>query len=659
MSETLLKDNFVGENKIIFKKYKIFKQIGNGSFSNIYSVERIKDKKKFALKTEKINSKYKLLESEAYFLYTLQGFGIPKFISYGRTKNYNILIEELLGKNLDDLFIKKKGKCNIIDICLIGIQLIDRFEWIHSKNIIYRDIKPENFLIGLENPNIIYIIDFGFCKKYRSSKTGKHVLPKNIHQFYGTIRFGSPNVLRGKQPSRRDDLISLGYMLIFFIKKKLPWDFNSPIFDKTKYLNSIKIKESNANGQLFSNLPTEFFEYINYTRNLKFEQKPDYTYLKSLFLNIITKKNMDYNRITFSWIYFDNRILFGIPSNNSKRKNNAINRIFNNIKELAKVRLERERSQKNVCSIIPINNNTYSIDQITYNYISNRPSPKDTLNNINYKINIPKNVCRNNSTGILNSEVNNNTYLKSNSNDKKENLYKISHKINNNRKNILNSAEISDHVNRKEYIPICKRIKINNKNRVINISNLFINHNYRRFFPITEISSNNNLNEERFHSNDKNKKNNRLNHHNHHIFHYCPVSYDRNNNVISTSSPISRAKRNLRGLISPIKQNLEINTNYNKMNKTNIYQNNIINQTSPKIIRIKKNILSINNLKSILQNRCLDSNKHLYEKKAYKNIQTNNDFFRNNNIFLQNFQKNNKRQKLNHYFLQNQNDINI
>ena len=656
MSETLLKDNLVEENKIFFKKYKIIKQIGNGSFSNIYAVERIKDKKKFALKAEKINSRIKLLESESFFLYTLQGFGIPKFITYGRTKNYNILIEELLGKNLDELFIKKKGKYNIIDICLIGIQLIDRFEWIHSKNIVYRDTKPENFLIGLENPNIIYIIDFGFCKKYRSSKTGKHVLPKNIHQFYGTIRFGSTNVLRGKQPSRRDDLISLGYMLIFFIKKKLPWDFNSPIFDKTKYLNALKIKESNANGQLFSNLPTEFSEYINYTRNLKFEQKPNYTYLKSLFLNIITKKNMDYNRITFSWIYFDNRILFGIPNNNSKRKNNSLNRIYNNIKEQAKVRLERELSQQHVCSIKPINNNTYSIDQISYKYISNRSSPKDTLNNINYKINIPKNVCRNNSASTLNSEVNNNIYLKSNSNDKKENLYKTSHKINNNRKNIfkyINSDEISDHENRKEYIPICKRIKINNKNKVINISNLFINQNFKRVFPMTEIPSNNNSNEDIFQSKDENKKQDRLNHY---IFNYCPFSYDRNNNVVSTSNPITRAKRKLRSLISPIKKNLEINTNYNNMNKTNINQNNIINKTSPNVIKIKKNKLS----KSISPNRCLDSNKHLNEKKGYKNNQTNNDFFRNNNIFHQNFQKNNnKRQILNQLFLENQNVTNI
>ena len=61
------------------------------------------------------------------------------------------------------------------DICLIGLQVLDRLEWIHSKDIIYRDIKPENFLIGIDDPNVIYIVDFGLCKKYRSSKTGKHL----------------------------------------------------------------------------------------------------------------------------------------------------------------------------------------------------------------------------------------------------------------------------------------------------------------------------------------------------------------------------------------------------------------------------------------------------------------------------------------------------
>ena len=140
MNTLSLVDNFLEENDIIFKKYKIIKRIGKGSFGVIYLVERIIDKKLFALKAEKIKSRDNFLESEAYYLFTLQGFGIPKYISYGHTKKYNILIEELLGKSLKDLFIPRQGKCNLIDICLIGIQLLDRLEWIHSKNIIYIEI---------------------------------------------------------------------------------------------------------------------------------------------------------------------------------------------------------------------------------------------------------------------------------------------------------------------------------------------------------------------------------------------------------------------------------------------------------------------------------------------------------------------------------------
>ena len=216
-------DIFFGQNKYIFKKYKTIKQIGYGAFGNVYSVIRLKDKKIFAMKTEKRNKESKL-ESEAYYLYTLQkGIGFPKLISYGHIINYNILIETLLGKSLYDIFISKNILCNIIEVCLIGNQILDRLEWIHSNNIIYRDIKPENFLIGINDPDIIYIIDFGLCKKYRSSKTGKHILPKTIGTMSGTLKYASLNVLNGKELSRRDDLISLGYMLIYLLKRNLPW----------------------------------------------------------------------------------------------------------------------------------------------------------------------------------------------------------------------------------------------------------------------------------------------------------------------------------------------------------------------------------------------------------------------------------------------------
>jgi serine/threonine protein kinase len=150
-----LNDSFIDNNECIFKKYKPIKKIGSGSFGNIYSAIRISDKKKFAMKIERKNKQKNILESEAYYLYNLQGFGFPKLITFGHIQKYNILIESLLDKSLHTIFLKTKTLCSIEDLCLIGLQLLDRLEWIHSKNIIYRDVKPENFLIGINDPNVI------------------------------------------------------------------------------------------------------------------------------------------------------------------------------------------------------------------------------------------------------------------------------------------------------------------------------------------------------------------------------------------------------------------------------------------------------------------------------------------------------------------------
>ena len=231
------------------------------------------------------------MKTEAYYLFNLQGgIGIPKFISYGNTKNFNILIETLLDKSLYNLFVKNKKKCNITDICLIVHQILDRLEWIHSKDIIYRDIKPENFLIGKNEPNIIYVVDFGLCKKYRSSKTGKHIWQKITGKFNGTFIYSSPNAVKGKETSRKDDLISLGYMLIYLLKRNLPWILNFENINKENYQQLIYLKETNGCNKLFDKIPKEFEEYINYSRNLYFEQKPNYLYLHSLF-NSIQKEN--------------------------------------------------------------------------------------------------------------------------------------------------------------------------------------------------------------------------------------------------------------------------------------------------------------------------------------------------------------------------------
>ena len=330
-------DNFIEENRCIFKKYKPVKKIGRGSFGKIYHVVRLKDNAAFAMKVEKIDAIQKTLEREAYYLFTLQGgFGIPKLITFGRTKSYNILIETLLNKSLFDLFINKNNKFRLTDCCFIGIQILEILEWIHSKDIIYRDVKPENFLIGIKDPNAIYVVDFGLCKKYRSSKTGKHLLPKLTGKFSGTLIYASSNVLKGKESSRRDDLISLGYMLIYLLKRDIPWNSSFKDLNKEKYYNLIYLKDTNSNGELFKGLPDELIEYIKYSRSLKFEQDPDYTYLRSLFKKILLRSDSENNLLTFSWIDPKDKNLLGIPKNNSKRKQTPQNRILKNLKEKRK-----------------------------------------------------------------------------------------------------------------------------------------------------------------------------------------------------------------------------------------------------------------------------------------------------------------------------------
>ena len=234
------------KNKLIFKKYRLIKKIGKGSFGFVYSAENIKDKNmpKVAVKLEKKTSTFHLLETESNFLLLLNGVGIPKIISYGYNSEYFILIQELLGENLEQIRSSLKiDKFNIKDIAMIALQVIDRMEYIHSKNVIHRDIKPDNFLIGLENEAFIYLIDFGVSKKYRSSKTGKHIQFSFTGKLFGTIKFLSYNATRGVEQTRKDDMISAGYMLIHLSGTKLPWEGLTIKEKNAKYQKILELKK--------------------------------------------------------------------------------------------------------------------------------------------------------------------------------------------------------------------------------------------------------------------------------------------------------------------------------------------------------------------------------------------------------------------------------
>ena len=295
-------DPFISHNKLLFKRYQTIKLLGKGTFSSVYMALDKKTNSYVALKTEKRGStNEELLEKEALILDSLRGFGIPEVYSFGKTETHNILVMPLLGKSLLDYFIVENKEINMNDICYTAVHIIERMEWVHSKCIVYRDIKPENFLYDKKEKNILYLIDFGLCRKYKSTRTGKHIIPNNIGKFTGTTRYASIYAMGGNEQSRRDDIESIGYMIIYFMKKKLPWQHIKGRSYNECYHKLYLMKKHMKIEDLSKNLPKEMNDYLTYAKNLQFEQEPDYKYLKNLFKSIMKKYNSDFDKYILTW----------------------------------------------------------------------------------------------------------------------------------------------------------------------------------------------------------------------------------------------------------------------------------------------------------------------------------------------------------------------
>ena len=319
-------------SSIFFKKYKPIKKLDKGSFSVIYEGKNIETDEKIALKIEPKN-KFNFLKSEASYLYILRkGPGIPKIISFGITKNYNILIEPLLGKNLYSLFIENNKQFTIKDICLISLQCITQFEFIHSKGVIHCDIKPENYAIGEKDKRIIYLFDFGLSKKYRSDRTKNHIQFKLTKTMTGTARYASRNCLSGEELSRRDDLESFCYTILYFMTKKLPWQ-GIKAKTMTERYRKIYIEKMNLEKwEKFEDIPLQIQNFIIYCRNLKFTQDPNYKLMKLFFKNLMREEYLD-NDKNFSWIKDKSILSNKLEEEYISKKYYSINELFNKLKK--------------------------------------------------------------------------------------------------------------------------------------------------------------------------------------------------------------------------------------------------------------------------------------------------------------------------------------
>ena len=282
--------------KILFDKYLLVKKLGEGSFGCIYSARE--NNNWYAIKFENKNKGQNLLENEAYIMSYLNGPRIPAVKSFGYSGDHNVLIMELMGKSLEDLFENLPNKkMSIRCVCNLGYQMIDIMEYIHNKHIIHRDIKPDNFVMGKgAKSKYLFLLDFGLSKKYRSSTTLKHYPLIKRKKLTGTARYASVNALNGMTQSRRDDLEAIGYVLMYFLIGKLPWQGMVNKNKDERYLRIMEVKRDTTPEQLCKGFPSEFERYISYTRNLEYEEQPDYDLLKNLFLKVLKDEgyNLDY-----------------------------------------------------------------------------------------------------------------------------------------------------------------------------------------------------------------------------------------------------------------------------------------------------------------------------------------------------------------------------
>lgn len=273
--------------------YLITLKVGEGSFGQVYAAQWCEED--VAIKIECKSARSPQLEHEFNTLKSLQaGVGIPEVYKLESVGSSKAMVMELLGPTLHDVFTQANKQLEPSFILHLGLQILARLEFTHSRGFLHRDIKPDNLLFGRGlRESMVYLIDFGIAKRFRTEKSGEHIELTANHPLRGTVKYCSLNTHKGLEQSRRDDLESLGFVLLYFFLGKLPWD-SVRAFDKLERQRTVgKIKETTSLAVICNGLPEQVFRYMVYCRALEFEARPDYKYLKRLFTEALEEMGGD------------------------------------------------------------------------------------------------------------------------------------------------------------------------------------------------------------------------------------------------------------------------------------------------------------------------------------------------------------------------------
>ncbi|XP_044487057.1 casein kinase 1-like protein HD16 [Mangifera indica] len=282
--------------------YRLDRKLGKGGFGQVYVGRRVSpvntnDRSsspgavEVALKFEHRSSKGcnygPPYEWQVYN--TLGGsHGVPRVHFKGRQGDYYVMVMDMLGSSLWDVWNNNSHTMSVEMVACIAIEAISILEKMHSRGYVHGDVKPENFLLGppgTPDEKRLFLVDLGLATKWRDGSTGLHVeYDQRPDVFRGTVRYASAHAHLGRTGSRRDDLESLAYTLVFLLRGRLPWQGYQ---GENKGFLVCKKKMATSPEALCCFCPQPFRQFIEYVVNLKFDEEPDYAKYISLFDGIV------------------------------------------------------------------------------------------------------------------------------------------------------------------------------------------------------------------------------------------------------------------------------------------------------------------------------------------------------------------------------------
>jgi len=297
-------------------RFLLLNKLGKGGFGLIYSGIDLENNVQVAIKLEdttRARKKYLKQEFQIYqryhsdwtYLPFNQQATIPNIYYYGRDDKYRVLVMDLLGPSLSELFTFQYEKFTLKTVLMLAIKMITTVEHLHSKGMLHRDIKPGNFVLGRGvHGNDLYLIDYGLASPYIDND-GRHIPYSTTARFHGTDKYASKNNHEKIEPGRRDDMESLGYLLVYFLSGNLPWSLkHAKVKKKYRRVAYGQSKTETSIEELTEGLPRALRSYFTHVSSLYFPDKPDYCYCRDIFRAALAENHFQFDNV-FDWTVLD------------------------------------------------------------------------------------------------------------------------------------------------------------------------------------------------------------------------------------------------------------------------------------------------------------------------------------------------------------------